>query len=288
MHIENLYKNQDILLFKECYASEKIHGTSAHIGWNGKVYFFSGGESLDMFFALFDKEKLHECFESMNVEKCVIYGEAYGGKCQGMRETYGDKLRFIAFEVRIDNLWLSVPQAEEITKSFDLDFVPYVKIPTTLEQLDYWRDAPSQQSVKNGIIEERKREGIVLRPLIEVTKNNGGRIIAKHKSDEFAETKTKRSILDSVDKLVILTKAREIAEEWVTPMRLTHVLDKFPNASIEQTGDIIKTMIEDVEKESVGEIVISKESRKEISKQTALMFKQRLKNNFIRDNKDGG
>ena len=29
MHIDNLYKNQDILLFKECYALEKIHGTSA-------------------------------------------------------------------------------------------------------------------------------------------------------------------------------------------------------------------------------------------------------------------
>ena len=31
MHIDNLYKNQEVLLFKECYAMEKIHGTSAHI-----------------------------------------------------------------------------------------------------------------------------------------------------------------------------------------------------------------------------------------------------------------
>lgn len=31
--IENLYKNRRIMLFKECYAMEKIHGTSAHVGW---------------------------------------------------------------------------------------------------------------------------------------------------------------------------------------------------------------------------------------------------------------
>lgn len=31
MHIENLYANQTILESKECYAMEKIHGTSAHI-----------------------------------------------------------------------------------------------------------------------------------------------------------------------------------------------------------------------------------------------------------------
>lgn len=33
MHIDNLYKNQDMLIFRECYALEKIHGTSAHVSW---------------------------------------------------------------------------------------------------------------------------------------------------------------------------------------------------------------------------------------------------------------
>ena len=34
-HIENLYRPraQTILLFRECYALEKIHGTSAHVAW---------------------------------------------------------------------------------------------------------------------------------------------------------------------------------------------------------------------------------------------------------------
>ena len=34
MHIDNLYKNVTIMLFKEAYVLEKIHGTSAHITWS--------------------------------------------------------------------------------------------------------------------------------------------------------------------------------------------------------------------------------------------------------------
>jgi len=51
--IENLYKNQDVLLFKEVYALEKLHGTSAHILWkDGQLTFFSGGEKHTNFVAL--------------------------------------------------------------------------------------------------------------------------------------------------------------------------------------------------------------------------------------------
>jgi len=33
LDIDNLYKEQRILMFKECYAMEKIHGTSAHLSY---------------------------------------------------------------------------------------------------------------------------------------------------------------------------------------------------------------------------------------------------------------
>lgn len=50
MHIDNLYKNKDILLLKECYALEKVHGTSAYVIWNGtELRFFSGGASYEQF-----------------------------------------------------------------------------------------------------------------------------------------------------------------------------------------------------------------------------------------------
>ena len=50
MHIDNLYKAQEILAFKECYALEKIHGTSAHIYWSGETLrLFAGGVSHEGF-----------------------------------------------------------------------------------------------------------------------------------------------------------------------------------------------------------------------------------------------
>ncbi len=58
LHIDNLYKNQEILMFKECYALEKIHGTSAHITWNSPALTYSsGGEKHERFVALFEDPK---------------------------------------------------------------------------------------------------------------------------------------------------------------------------------------------------------------------------------------
>lgn len=281
MHIDNLYKNQDILMFKRCYAMEKIHGTSTHITWkDNRVSLFSGGVDHLAFSNLFDLEKLKETFEQMNRLEVRIYGEAYGGKCQGMSETYGKDLRFVSFETKIENTWLCVPDAEKVAIHFGLDFVPYNECSTDIDELNKQRDLPSYQSVKCGIVGPKKREGVVLRPLIELRKNNGERIISKHKNDDFAETRTPREV--SEKDLEILTQANEIADEWVTEMRLTHVLEQFPDASIEQTGDIIKAMIEDVEREAEGEIVKSRKVRKAISRNTALMFKQRLKNQLAK------
>jgi len=49
LSINNLYKDTDILLFKECYALEKIHGSSSHIVWSPEhgIGFMSGGEIIE-------------------------------------------------------------------------------------------------------------------------------------------------------------------------------------------------------------------------------------------------
>lgn len=277
LHIENLYKNTEILLFKECYALEKIHGTSAHLQWkDDKIIFFSGGEKHETFKKIFDEEflinKFKELFEGINT---TIFGEFYGGKCQGMSKTYGKEMKFIVFDVKVDKNWLDVPNAEDVAKKLNLEFVEYYKIKTDLKELDFYKNRPSQQARRNGIEEDKLREGIVLRPLIELTKNNGDRIIVKYKRDEFLETKTKREV--NLKKLKILEDAKAIAEEWVTPMRLNHVLDKLKNPiEIEATGKVIKAMIEDVKREAKGEIKESRAALQAIGKKTAQLYKQRV------------
>jgi hypothetical protein len=276
MHINNLYKDQEILLFKECYALEKIHGTSAHISWKeDKINLFAGGADHEQYSKLFNMEVLSKF---VTVAPTVIYGEAYGGKCQGMSKVYGKELKFVAFEVKIGDAWLNVPNAEEVARSLGLDFVHYVKISCNIKDIDAQRDAPSVQASKNGIIFPlHTREGIVLRPLIELTKNNGERIIAKHKNEIYKETNTSREL--SADRLKVLSDSTSVADEWVTHMRLTHVLQSLNReVNIEDTRDVMNAMLEDVLREGDQEIVDSNEVRKAIGRKTVMIFKTYLQN----------
>jgi hypothetical protein len=291
MHINNLYKDDRIFQFSECYALEKIHGTSAHISFKKaadglfNIAFFSGGESHDKFVALFDEKMLLENFYvalarmPVDTTEVVVYGEAYGGKQQGMSETYGKDLKFIVFDVSINGKWTDVLSADAIAINLGLPFVDYVKIPTQLSQIDAERNKPSTQAKRNGIIDPKIREGVVLRPIEEAFDHRGSRIISKHKNDIFSETKTHREV--DPDKLKVLADANKIADEWVTEMRLLHVLDKSgTELDIKNTPVIIRAMVEDVRREAAGEIVESKDAMRAISSATARLFKKYLTEKF--------
>lgn len=275
--IPNLYKAQEILLFKRCYAMEKIHGTSAYISWkDGWIGFFSGGEKNERFVALFDQEALTKIFTDNFGDMYVkVHGEAYGGKQQGMSHIYGSNLKFIVFDVRVEENWLSVPKAEKVASDLGLEFVHYVEISTDLAEIDAQRDADSVQAVRNGMGHGKMREGVVLRPLIEVMME-GERIIVKHKRDEFQE----RQHVPKVDaaKAAVMTEAASIADEWVVPMRLEHILQDLPHATgMEHTGDIVKAMIADVHKEAKGEIAESREIDSAIARKAAELWKRHIK-----------
>lgn len=285
--IENLYRNQTILELPEVWALEKIHGTSAHIRYNeGKLGFYSGGETYEKFVALFDQEFLKIAFASFAQGDITVFGEAYGGKQQGMRETYGDDLKFVVFEIKFNDTWLTVPHAATAAAMLKLEFVDYVKIKTTMDEINAQRDRESVQAIRNGVGAGKKREGIVLRPLEELVDLRGNRIMAKHKNADFCETKTPREV--DPDKAKVLKEASAIADEWVTPMRLQHVLDKaqaFLNnmrgvemapLDIKDTKTIIHMMIDDVRTEAKGEILESPEAMSAIGRHTAHLYHEWL------------
>ena len=273
--IQNLYKDIRILSFKECYALEKIHGTSAHIALkDGELRFFSGGATHESFVALFDEEKLKTEMIALGHPSVCIYGEAYGGKQQKMSHTYGKDLRFIGFEVKIGDEWQDVPTAEYITRKIGLEFVAYNKGEATVEWLNEQRDLPSSEGIIR-VGEEKMREGIVIRPIEEVRDHRGNRIITKHKRDEFRETKTKREV--DPEKMKKIGEANAVAEEWVTPMRLDHVLDKLPEkGEMKHVGSVIKAMQADVKAESEGEVIWSKAVEKAIGNKTVALYKKHI------------
>jgi len=276
--IQNLYKDIRILDFKECFALEKIHGTSAHIQFREgePLRFFSGGAKHETFVELFDEVLLIDAFTLLGCPEVTVYGEAFGGKMQGMRETYGNELDFVAFEVKIGEAWQPVPNASDIVSKLGLDFVHYQLIPATLDAINIERDKPSAMAMdKFGMLTEKMREGVVLRPVMEYRDYRGNRIITKHKRDEFKETKTKREV--DPEKLKVLAKADKVAEEWVTPMRLSHVLDKMPEkGEMEHVPLVIKAMQADIKEESEGEVVWSRAVEKAIGKVTVGLYKKSI------------
>ena len=212
LHIDNLHKNQSVLMFKRVYALEKVHGTSAHVSFkDGKLNFFAGGEKHDKFVGLFDKPALLAMFEALGHESVIVFGEAYGGK-------------------------------------------------------------------RRGIEEDKVSEGIVIRPLIELRLPNGERCIVKYKNEQFSERASKADtrVVDP-EKQKVLEDAQDIAQEWVTDMRLHHVLDKLPqDFDISGVPVLIKAMQEDIERESHGEVVLTKQVSSAIGAATVKLFKAHL------------
>lgn len=276
MHIENLYrpKAQRILQLRSCYALEKIHGTSAAVHYrDGQLSFHAGGESHPRFVGLFDQPKLLAAFQAMGHPTVSVYGEAYGGKQQGMSATYGKELCFAAFDVQIGDVWLDVPAADALVFALGLEFVPYVQVECTVEALDRERDRPSVIAERRGMGTDKQREGVVVRPLFELVTSDGERLMAKHKADDFAERQTPPKVVDPAA-LVVLQEAEAIALEWVTPMRLQHVLDKLPEATgMQHTPQVIKAMVEDVHREAAGEIATGKAVDAAIGKRAAALYK---------------
>ena len=270
LHIDNLYQRAEIL---QCFALEKIHGTSAHLTYKeGRLRYFAGGQAHDQFVACIPTSPLimTERFatEFRSDQTVVVYGEAFGGTQQGMGDIYGKVLRFIAFDVKIDDVWVDVPAAEQVVRSLGLDFVPYERGPLALEWLSELRDRPSLVAVVPGA----KREGIVVRPIQEYRSNDGDRTIFKYKTDAFRETRTPRDV--SPEKLAVLTEAGAIADERVVPMRLHHVLQKTPYRTPGDTGAVVQAMLDDIKREAADEVVWSKDVEKAIGRATLKLLQK--------------
>ncbi|RJR10698.1 hypothetical protein C4588_02790 [Candidatus Parcubacteria bacterium] len=299
--ITNLQLDHPLFLFKQVYALEKIHGTSTHLTftfqdnkWQYQV--FSGGiKHPDFLFMLNTKyrlatdviEKLTQLTAGQDVQKIVIYGEGYGGRCQGMSDVYGP-LNFVAFEVcKISTHgehWLDVSRAARFVELLGLPFVFYELGPATPEWLNEQRNRPSEQAKRNGLGDNQEGEGIVIRAPMELVDENGGRMIAKYKREGFRETATARPLTEA--EIQERQDAQGVAEEWVVEERLNHVLSALvakghSKLTLKDTRLVMDTMIEDVSIEALGKIVWSESVGKAIGARAAELFKNRIRSGGI-------
>lgn len=292
--ISNLQEKHPIFLFKEVYAMEKIHGTSTSITftqtspgqWSHSL--FSGGIKSYDFLAMLEsryqltttikKNLIQLKSNDTNTKEIIIYGEGYGGRCQNMAHAYGP-LNFVAFEVSVDGKWYSVERAHRFVEALGLPFVYYEIGPATIEWLMSQRGRPSEQAKRNGMGIQMS-EGIIIRAPIELYDENGGRLVAKYKRDDFRETSSIRSLTETPE---VLVESNAIAEEWVVEERLNHVLSALaargtPCSEMQDTGRVIEEMLKDVAIESAGQVVWSEDVKRAISRRTALLYKLRVRN----------
>nr|AEX63163.1 hypothetical protein mv_R961 [Moumouvirus Monve] len=290
MHIESLYKCPEFFqLFPEVYCMEKIHGTSTWIRYEKcqMLKFHSGGEPGETFKAIFNEEflknKLDELSTKNNWNIIKIHGEGYGGRQQGMSKTYGDKLKFIVFDVYVESVdtnikpkYLNVTEAEKIAEELQFEFVHYVRGLNTPEWIEEQSNQESIQAIRNGIGSGKPREGVVVRPIIESVFSNGQRVITKHKNAEFWEIKTRRPL---GERLKVVEGINEIIEDWVTDQRFNHVVDRVLQQKINKVLEkndikiLLDLMVEDVKRESEGEVIWNDKLVSAIRRKTAIMFK---------------
>ena len=101
LHIENLYRPiaQSILLFREVYALEKIHGTSAHVGWHST----DGNPQLTWFAPSSD----YTCTPVLHID--ITDGESKRARPDN-GETYGRFIEAIKRWLRLDELATTGPR----------------------------------------------------------------------------------------------------------------------------------------------------------------------------------
>jgi RNA ligase len=297
----NLYRFPDYLrIFKEVHVLEKIDGTSSHLeihttpddGCN--ISLFHGGGDKYTFRNLFDLDKIKDIYLNSEIEcdggfkkrffgkHITLYGEFFGGKIQGLSKTYGTAGAFVVFDVKLRNAllgdvnsnnWMDVDAAERTAKAFGLDFVWHTVCENTIENLNKYRDQPSQEGIRRGC-GERKAEGIVTKPLVTVYDCNGGRYVFKHKRDDNRETKSTREVDPSRELEVF--KGQAVADEFVTKERLRHILDKGGWTTLQDIPAVIAAMQNDIALECSGEYIPSKFVDKAIGGRTVTLYREHL------------
>lgn len=168
--------------------TEKIDGTNIRIGWDGEKVSI-GGRTDNAQIPTFLLSRLNELFQpitfsavfedSDNVD-VTLYGEGYGAKIQKGGGLYlPDRVDFILFDIRIGDWWMTRDSVDELAEAIGCDSVPRMSIGTIDDAVDM-----VSRGFKSAI-GKGDAEGIVMRPLFDLSDRGGRRIICKLKTKDF-------------------------------------------------------------------------------------------------------
>lgn len=261
--LENHYREKVVEQFRarelanEVYIlTEKVHGANFSFWTDGKsVQVASRSQFVDgTFYGCQDVIdlyhdavlRLHSFLELGHGNTLTVYGELFGPKIQkGVK--YATDKDFVAFDIAIDGRYMAQAEAADvITNNSGFNFVPVIDEVIGLDAaLEYSNEFESVLARRNGISDpENIAEGLVIQ-VAELGNIYFGdtRAIIKSKNDKWAEkVKTpKRPRVEQKDDPLV-----PLVEQYVNENRMHAVLSKIGDVTVQQFGEIIKAMGQDV------------------------------------------
>ena len=187
--LEGVYSTEELELLKDIpwVWTEKVDGTNIRVMWDGHAVTFGGrtgkaqipAHLVNRLNDLFGGTNKEEIFEQHFGETPVIlFGEGFGEKIQKGGGLYG-AVDFILFDVFCGGMWLKRDAVEQIAEAFCIRCVPIVNVGTLQEAVEFIRQHPKSS------LRDAELEGVVCRPVCELSDRRGNRIIVKVKCRDF-------------------------------------------------------------------------------------------------------
>lgn len=161
--------------------TEKVDGTNIRIMWDGEKVRIGGRTDnaqipAPLFAVLTDMFPIDK-FKGFNANTC-LYGEGYGAGVQ-KGGIYRPDPSFVLFDIKIENWWLLRENIEGIASQMGIDIVPIISRGTLNDAI---------KEIYNGVQSvwgDFHAEGLVLKPLVELQRRNGDRLITKIKHKDL-------------------------------------------------------------------------------------------------------
>jgi Rnl2 family RNA ligase len=327
--IENTYRDEFLKLVKEegkdsgeWVITEKVHGGQFSIYFDGAEFRASSRtafltDDLDFYnwqkVLVDNREKIKQIYDTLkstnkDISQVIVYGELFGGsyphpdvpkvktakRLQKGVYYHPDNL-FYAFDIRVDDRYLTVDETNRLFESSGLFYAKPLFRGTLEECLTYPNKFPSQisQWLELPPIEDNVAEGIVIKPVETRYLNVGERVILKSKNEKFEERKAikKNPVIKKEESPLSESGAHLLQElgSLVTENRLDNVLSKrgetpYPVPK-DYFGDVMKEFSLDVWEEfnkdfkteyEKLENVEQKKISKEMNQEAAKLVKKKL------------
>jgi hypothetical protein len=172
--------------------TEKVDGTNIRVMWDGtQAQPISFGGKTDNaqipapLLQALEKQwypHMELLTETFGAKQVCMYGEGFGGKIQRGSNVYGPSPRFILFDILIEDYWLNRESISELGAKFGCEVVPVIAR-GSLELMVTQTELGLASRVGIGTA-----EGLVGKPVVELTNSRGHRVITKIKCRDFQGT----------------------------------------------------------------------------------------------------